>query len=240
MAIPLALALGVLLVSPGRARHHLWQTTVTGRIELLNAKVKSSQGRIDASGVVVWLDALGAAPVPGSHPRRELIQQGKRFAPHILAVDLGTEVEFPNYDPFFHNVFSVYHGKRFDLGLYASGETRPVRFNRPGVSYIFCNIHPQMSAVVVTLNTPYYGISDQQGNFSISGVPEGRYQLNLWHERATPEQLTIQSRAVRIGPANSDLGILRINEEGYIPRPHQNKYGEDYNPERNKPLYKKY
>lgn len=243
----LVLTLGALLVFPrwpgwpgwsGRARTSPGQAAVKGRVELLNAKAKTRNGKVDASGIVVWLDPLGARP-RGNHQRQTLVQQGKRFTPHVMAVDFGTEVDFPNYDPFFHNVFSVYNGKRFDLGLYASGETRPVNFNRLGVSYIFCNIHPQMSAVVLTLETPYHAVSDQDGAFTINNVTEGRYRLNLWHERSSAEQLAAQSRVIRVDAANSDLGVIRLSEEGYIPQAHLNKHGEDYNTERNRPLYRR-
>ena len=116
-------------------------------------------------------------------------QRNKRFLPHLLVVERGAEVDFPNSDPYFHNVFSVFNGKRFDLGLYASGESRPVLFNREGISHIFCNIHPQMSAVIITVDTPYFAQSNQAGNVSLADVPEGRYQLKVWHERATQSEL---------------------------------------------------
>ena len=76
------------------------------------------------------------------------------FTPHILVVPVGSVVRFPNADPFFHNVFSLFDGKRFDLGLYEAGSTKEVTFSREGLSYIFCNIHPEMSAVVISLSTP--------------------------------------------------------------------------------------
>ncbi len=235
----IVLALGMLLIPARPAVMQAGLGVVKGRVELINTKVKARGGKVDRSGVVIWLEPLGGARVRGGRARRTIIQRHKRFTPHITAVELGTEVDFPNEDPFFHNVFSVYHGKRFDLGLYASGETRPVLFNRPGVSYIFCNIHPQMSAVVVTLNTPYFAISDQNGDFTINGVAEGRYRLRVWHERAKSEQLEACSRIIHVTPGSLELGALQLSEEGYIPQPHKNKYGEEYETERNKPLYRR-
>ena len=88
------------------------------------------------------------------------MQKDKTFTPHLLVIPTGSTVDFPNLDPFFHNVFSEFNGKRFDLGLYESGSSRTVHFDHDGVSYIFCNIHPEMSAVIVTLSTPYFGVSD--------------------------------------------------------------------------------
>jgi plastocyanin len=214
-------------------------SNVRGAVELINAKIKGRDGRIDASGVIIWLQPLDGPPPRAPRARRVLTQRGKRFIPHVMAVEFGAAVDFPNEDPFFHNVFSIYDGKRFDLGLYASGETRPVIFNRPGISYIFCNIHPQMSAVVVALETPYFAVSDSRGLFTINGVQAGRYQLNIWHERAKPEQLAALSRTIQVSTADSDLGVLRISEEGYLPRPHKNKHGEDYDLRRPQPAYRK-
>ena len=121
--------------------------------------------------------------------RPRLVQRNKSFDPHLLIVPVGSVVAFPNRDPFFHNVFSLFEGKRFDLGLYEAGSTRDVHFDKTGISYIFCNIHPEMSAVVVALDTPYYGISDRHGQVVISGVPSGKYVLRVWHESALPETL---------------------------------------------------
>ena len=105
-------------------------------------------------------DSLGTAPgLPPPTQKAsqipQLVQKDKSFQPSLLVVPAGGQVEFPNHDPFFHNVFSLFDGKRFDLGLYEGGSTQFVRFDKPGISFIFCNIHPQMSAVVIALNTPY-------------------------------------------------------------------------------------
>lgn len=210
---------------------------VTGRIELVKAKAKG--GKPDASNVVVWLDPLDQTQRLLRRPRQKMDQRNKRFAPHVVVVEAGGEVDFPNNDPFFHNVFSIYNGKRFDLGLYASGESRPVVFNRPGVSYIFCNIHPLMSAVVLTLNTPYYALSDTAGNFKLPDVPPGRYRLQVWHERALPATLDALARTVQVNSTGLELGSLRISEEGYIPQPHPNKHGAEYDNQRNQPSYRK-
>jgi plastocyanin len=213
--------------------------SVRGVIKLLGVRNQKIGARNDRSGVVVWLNS-----VDGTHPkagrlRQRMTQKGKRFSPHVMAVEVGTEVDFPNEDPFFHNVFSIFDGRRFDLGLYASGETRPVSFTRPGVSYIFCNIHPQMSAVVVTVGTPYYTISDADGAFALNDVPAGRYHLQFWHERSTPEHLESLARNIEVNSNGLDLGVIAVSEEGYLPRSHRNKYGQEYDTKRNKPAYRK-
>src|ERR1700691_1439208 len=151
-------------------------------------EVKGRHGLLPAT--VVWLTpAAGSGieldppkPNEGGNPR--LVQKNKSFEPRILVVPAGSMVEFPNRDPFFHNVFSLFEGKRFDLGLYEAGSTRNVVFDKPGISYIFCNIHSEMSAVVIAVSSPYYGISDRQGRLAISHVPPGRYTLRIWYEDA--------------------------------------------------------
>jgi hypothetical protein len=138
----------------------------------------------------------------------------------------GSTVEFPNHDPFFHNVFSLYKGKRFDLGFYEAGSSRSVRFDRPGVSFIFCNIHPEMSAVVLVLDTPYYAVSNQAGEIQIPQVPPGRYRVEYWFERSSPELLGALSREVEIS-GDAQLGKAVIPEVT-VNVTHKNKYGKDY------------
>jgi len=157
------------------------------------------------------------------------VQRNKGFEPHVLVVPVGSLVEFPNRDPFFHNVFSLFEGKRFDLGLYEAGSTRNVVFDKPGISYIFCNIHSEMSAVVIAVNTPYYGISDQSGRVAIPHVPPGRYTLRIWYEETLPEGLNSLTREVTISEDASSLGAMRLPATN-MPQGHQNIYGHDYPP----------
>ena len=204
---------------------------VTGQVQLVDDHPGPT--RKNKSGVVVWLDLVeGFAPVrPVSQsdtaraPR--LVQKDKRFDPHILVVPVGSAVEFPNRDPFFHNVFSLFEGKRFDLGLYEAGTTRLVHFDRPGVSYIFCNIHPEMSAVVIALKTPYYAISDAAGRINISNVPNGRYEMQVWADGSSPDNLKKLTREVSVSAGEHSLGTIRVIEDT-PPTPHKNKYGRDY------------
>ncbi len=125
---------------------------------------------------VVWLTPVGATvETPQQDPSHipQLVQKNKSFTLRCLVIPVGGKVEFPNHDPFFHNVFSLFEGKRFDLGLYESGTTRFVQFDKPGISFIFCNIHEQMSAVVIALATPYYAISDARGDLSLPQCSAG-------------------------------------------------------------------
>jgi plastocyanin len=230
---PAGLLLIALLTLFGAAAPQSQQVTVSGQVEL-------SSGT-DSSNAVVWLNPVGTqAPIAASprHQSTQLLQKNKTFSPHLLVVQVGSAVEFPNNDPFFHNVFSLFEGKRFDLGLYEAGSTRSVVFNRAGVSYIFCNIHPEMSAVVVALKTPYYGISDNKGVVIIPNVPAGMYELEVWHERVLPENLENLKRTVTISSAGNSLGVIRLISQRHLSAAHKNKYGRDYdNPTPNAPVY---
>jgi hypothetical protein len=109
-----------------------------------------------------------------------LDQRNLGFSPRVLAVRVGTTVDFPNSDRVFHNVFSFRDGKKFDLGMYPAGTSRPIVFDKPGLSRIFCNIHPHMAAYVMAVETPYFSVSDKSGAFTISGVPTGSYTYHAW------------------------------------------------------------
>jgi hypothetical protein len=157
-------------------------------------------------------------------------QKNKGFNPHLLVVPLGSTVEFPNLDPFFHNVFSQFNGKRFDLGLYEAGSNRAVRFDHEGVSYLFCNIHSQMGAVVVTLRTPYFAVAKESGEIELHHVPPGDYQVHVWAEGADARQLDALTRRVHIASGQLELGTIRVSVPSTMP-PHKNKFGEDYKPD---------
>ena len=205
--------------------------TVTGQIEVAKTAADVRAG----CNVAVWLvpvvpPAAGADAPVAVRPGARVTQKHKTFEPRVLVVQTGSAVEFPNLDPFFHNVFSLFDGKRFDLGLYEAGTSRTVRFDRPGVCYVFCNIHPEMSAVVVVVNTPYYALSDRAGRIAIPDVPAGRYHLQVWHERSLPEQLKSLAREVVISNDLRTLGTLRVPENNRIRIAHKNKYGRDYDP----------
>ena len=196
---------------------------------------KSAKAVVDSSDIVVWLKPLDPAAksesVNASDPKKfRLVQHDKSFQPHMLVVPVGSVVDFPNHDPFFHNVFSLFDGKRFDLGLYEAGATNSVRFDRLGVSFLFCNIHPEMSAVVVAVDTPYYGLSDRKGNIAIQNVPDGRYELHVWYERSLPEDLKNLTRAVTITSTSRELGTIQVPENPSFTPAHKNKYGQDYTP----------
>jgi plastocyanin len=149
-----------------------------------------------AANAVVWLEAdtaLATRP-----PKAVLHQRSLKFAPQVLAVRTGTVVDFPNDDRVFHNVFSFRDGKRFDLGIYPVGATRQVTFTEPGVSRLFCNIHPNMAGYVVVVDTPWFATSDADGRFRITDVDPGTYTWRAWRAAGTPAagSITVRPGAV--------------------------------------------
>jgi plastocyanin len=145
-------------------------------------------GTAKASGkpvqnAVVWLDAPGAPPLVQTKPV-VLNQRNLDFDPRVLVVRVGTKVDFPNNDKVFHNVFSFRDGKKFDLGMYPVGTSKPVVFDKPGLSRILCEIHPHMAAYVRAVDTPYFALSDATGAFAIPGVPAGSYTYHAWRPGA--------------------------------------------------------
>jgi plastocyanin len=189
----------------------------------------------DSSNVAIWLTPLDApvqtaAETSSNKAEAVIIQKNKMFEPHVTVVRVGSSIAFPNEDPFFHNVFSLYNGKRFDLGLYEAGTTRTLRFDRLGVSYLFCNIHEDMSAIVIAVDTPYHGVSDRSGSIEIADVPDGRYTLRVFYERSTADQLKSLERRVTISPASRSVDAVHVPESPDVTLAHKNKYGEDYIP----------
>jgi plastocyanin len=208
------------------------ESVLTGRVDLVVPGGKPWRG--GQANTAVWLIPL-TAPAPAAStadpkPIPRLVQKNKSFQPRVVILRAGAAVEFPNRDPFFHNVFSLFDGKRFDLGLYEAGGTRFVHFDKAGISYIFCNIHPEMSAVVIAVATPYYALSDHTGNLSIRRVPPGRYMLHAWNERALPGTAEAAVRELTITEGAASFGTISLPISAAPEAPHKNKYGRDYDP----------
>jgi plastocyanin len=201
------------------------QSRVTGRVEIKHpAHVKGEKDNRDVVVALVPTNNVAIRP-PTKHYR--LGQKDKSFEKHLLAISAGSFVDFPNFDPIFHNVFSLFEGQRFDLGLYETGSSRSVKFAKSGVSYIFCNIHPEMEAIVVTLPTTSYAVTAKDGAFSIDNVPTGRYELHIWYERASADQLSRLDRTIDV-KSDTTLSPIMIQEMPQVTAPHKNKYGRDY------------
>ena len=191
--------------------------TVSGHLTLLEKGARQAE---DVGQAVVWL----ASKAPVSSPARaEINTAEKQFSPHVLVVPLGSTVTFPNHDPFNHNVFSLSEENPFDLGMYGRGATPSVRFERAGIVRIYCNVHPQMSALVVVRDNPWYSQPSIDGSFAIEAVPPGSYVLHAWHERSpqTNRDLMVPVEGI------ADLE-LQLDARGYKFKPHLNKFGRPY------------
>ena len=192
--------------------------TIKGTVELLE---KSSRKTADLTEVVVWVEGVKAKPKPG---RASMGMKGKTFTPHVIAVGVGSTVDFPNDDPIFHNVFSVSGENRFDLPLYKRPKSLPQTFPHAGVVRVYCNIHPQMSAVVLVRDNPYFTKAAADGTFTIEGVPAGKYKLTAWHDKGgeTTQDVTVPAQgAVEARPISLDASKFKQ-------LPHKDKYGKDY------------
>ena len=202
--------------------------TLRGRVDVIHR----SRHKSGSADVVVWLTPVQPLETPPPGHLTRLVQKDKRFSPHVVAVRVGSEIEFPNQDPFFHDVFSIYRGKPFDLGLYESGTSRKVRFSQAGVSYIFCNIHPEMSAAVVAVPTPYFAVTAADGTFQIGHLPPGRYKIEFWYELVSEPDLAALAHEVEIATGVAPVTVTLHSSD--ISAPHFNKYGQEYSPEKPK------
>lgn len=146
---------------------------------------------------VVYLDTAprGAFEIAESG-RATMDQRDETFVPHVLAITVGTTVDFPNSDVTFHSVFSLSRTKAFDLGRYSRGRSKAVRFDRPGVVQVFCDIHSHMSAYILVFAHRFFAVTDPAGHFTITGVPPGTYTVAVWHEGEVRE-----TRAVTVPEA---------------------------------------
>ena len=203
--------------------------TISGQVTLRNSRVDAVRKHKDYSGIVISLEPVNASAPPPSPRHAVMLQKNKTFTPHVLPIETGTIVDFPNSDPIFHNAFSSYSGQIFDIGLYPPGTSRSVRFSRPGVVRVFCNIHSTMSAVILVLATPYFTKTAKDGSFRIE-APPGSYDLNVFHERATEQTLQSLSQRILVTDQNVVIPPITVSEAGYLSAPHKNKFGRDYGP----------
>ena len=188
----------------------------------VNGSVKTvvQKGAVPAM-TVIYAEPLDQAP-PRQPQRVVLGQKNKTFQPRVIAVPAGSTVDFPNNDQIFHNVFSLSVPQPFDLGLYRAGESRSRRFAQAGVYRVFCNIHPQMSAIIVVTPSPYVAVVPPDGRFSLD-LPAGRYRLTALSERAAPVSADVMSvQGLATAPE------LQLDESAWKFSQHKNKYGQDY------------
>ncbi len=192
-------------------RHGSSLASVSGRVTLLD-----NQNNIpnDVGQAVLWLSTPGGVAVT---PRTvEIMMSDREFRPHVSVVSTGSTLSFPNMDPFNHNVFSLSEARPFDLGDYERGTARSIVLRRPGVMLVLCNVHAQMSAIVVVRDNPYYTQPAADGSFRIVGVPPGDYVLHVWHERAkefTPRPLHVGSDVIDDLEIQLDVRTHRFEQQ---------------------------
>jgi hypothetical protein len=198
-------------------------STVSGVVQISTTARKPPP----ITDIIVWLESAENPPiVPVPPPHAQMLQKDKMFQPHVLPIQVGTVVNFPNADPIFHNAFSNYEGQLFDVSLYPPGTSRSVTFRKPGIVRVFCNIHPSMSAIILVLKNPYYARVDAGGSYHIPNVPPGRYQLHFYDERCT---VAHESLTLITDGGDVVAPLLHISESSFttVP-PHKNKFGQDY------------
>jgi plastocyanin len=188
---------------------------VSGRI------LTSTRSGVAPATAVVYAEPIDVAPArrPG---RFTLRQKNKTFLPRVLGVPVGSSVDFPNDDLIFHNVFSLSGPQPFDLGLYRSGQTPSRTFAQPGTYRVFCNIHPQMSALILVVPTPHVTVAGADGRFVLE-LPAGRYRVTAISERASPASVEVVAEAgATVAPD------LMLDESSWAPVQHTNKFGKEY------------
>ncbi|PYQ29782.1 MAG: hypothetical protein DMF56_08620 [Acidobacteria bacterium] len=209
----LAFAIGALISSSLNA------SVVSGKVMFLT---KRGQKPV-VNETLVWLEPMGRSPKrPAS--AFTMTTRSKAFLPHVLAVPAGSTVAFPNEDPIAHNLFSLTPGNTFDLGLYRRGAGKDHKFDAPGVVNVYCNVHPNMSAVVHVMTTPYYGFTDVNGNYSFD-VPAGKYRVTAWNEQGgtAASDIEVKGDGTIAGPT-----LLTIDGRNFRFLEHTNKFGQAY------------
>jgi plastocyanin len=185
------------------------------------------RGAIQPAGdAVVWLEgAAGGVPGAKGKVAAQVAQRQKTFDPHVEVVRVGSTVAFPNLDRIYHNVFSLSEIAPFDLGLYRNGASRSLVFSRPGVVRIYCNIHPDMAAFLVVVDSDSFGKTAADGSLELRDVPVGTWPVSVWHEKGGEGQGRVTVEVGRISQLN-----LRLDASRWRPLQHKNKYGKEYPP----------
>lgn len=191
--------------------------SLSGTVQVVDDRGRAMRGA--AAETVVWFEP--DRPASALKPEvEEMITVRKRFQPRVLVVPTGSTVGFPNSDPILHNVFSVSGDNRFDLGLLPRGEGGSHTFANSGVVRVFCNVHHDMVAYVVVVDTPHFGSPSDDGRFRLTGVPNGPGTLSVWHERG-------QVLKMRVDPSGPPVD-LRVQATRPLVPPHLNKTGRPY------------
>jgi len=173
------------------------------------ASAGSLKGTVKAAGrnvteAVVYVDAIPGKTFPSPSAHAKIDQKDMEFVPHVLVVMEGTAVDFLNSDPVLHNVFSPDKcAEKFNLGTWPQKQIRSYTFKRPCIATLLCNVHPEMEAFVVTVSTPYFSITDKNGSYEISDIPDGTYDVRIWH----PKRKAISQKITISGDTSSDFTL---------------------------------
>jgi len=195
------------------------QGVVSGRVTM---QEKPGEVTKDFDGTVVYLVPKGA-PARFGATKSQMAMSGRQFSPRVRVVTTGSTVEYANQDPFSHNIFSTAPGAAFDLGTYGSGVARSTQFKKAGAFPVYCNIHAQMSAFVVVVSTPYFTQAGADARWKIAGVPAGKYEMHVWHERA-PEV----TQDIDVPGGGLSSADVTLDARGFKQVAHKNKLGKDY------------
>ncbi len=196
--------------------------TVSGKVSFLT---KRGQHPVVAE-TLGWREPADGRPPKTAATTAEMLTRGKMLSPHVLAIPVGSTVTFPNDDPISHNLFSLSPHNAFDLGLYRRGSGKSHKFETPGMVNVYCNVHPNMSAVIWVMDTPYYAFADPTGAYSISDVPAGRYRLVAWNEQSGEVESPVE---VAKGVATGQTALL-LDSRSYRYVQHLDKAGKPYRP----------
>lgn len=213
----MSVAVGVLFALPATA---VAQGAVSGRVTL---QERPGEQTTDLGNTIIYLVPTDSARPRTRPARTSIAMNGRAFVPRVRVVTPGSRVDFPNQDPFSHNIFSTTRGAVFDLGLYPAGRSMDALFRRAGAFPVYCNIHPRMTAFVIVTPTPYFTLSGNDGRWTIAGVPAGRYQVRIWHERA-PEA----TQDIEVGAVGRTGVDAQLDARGFRFAQHKNKFGRAY------------
>jgi plastocyanin len=196
---------------------------IRGRVQLLARGGKGPARGSDVRQAVVYYEPAGPPAARPAQEPFEMVTRRKELVPRLLVIPRGSRVRFPNQDPILHNVFSVSSPNDFDLGLYRRGPGKEKRFGEPGLVRVFCNVHHDMVAYILVLDTPYHVSPDPGGEFVLTGLPRGKGKLTVWHEQADPWTVDVELPQKTHGPLMARVQIVRP----LIPA-HLNKLGQSY------------
>lgn len=210
--LALATSLAALVIAAAPAAVAARNGSIRGRVELARVRPPVERrpavadpgapaGFADISDrllSVVYLESAPRGAFEQVEPGRAVMDQhDERFVPHVLAITTGTVVDFPNSDRIYHNVFSLSKTKSFDLGRYAVGRSKQVKFDRPGIVRVFCDIHSHMNAFILVFSHPFFALTDAEGRYHIDNVPPGTYSVLAWNEgvASEPKPVTVPDGA---------------------------------------------